>query len=596
MNKIGFFDIETNGITDWTNLSDLTDVHCLAIYSEGTAKVYSGDTLQDGLKALASFDAIVGHNSIGFDYPALRKMYGFSHHTVWDTAVMARCICPDVRAQDLLREGFEKTLIGSHSLKAWGHRIGVLKDTHGETEDWSTFTPAMAEYCKQDTVVTQRIYDHLISKKPDARMLNLEHRFATIIRQQESNGFPFDLAVAEKLTADLMVRRAEISEEVSKEFGSTIVEMKSHWWIAPNGDQAKTKKELVTAGWKPKEIIKGPNRTKEIPFNPNSRDQICERLMAQGWKPAAFEGKRPKIDEPVLKSIGTPSALKLLEYLLVSKRLGQVAEGKQAWLKLERNGRIYGRVNTNGAVSGRCTHSNPNVAQTPAGRAPYGKECRSCWTAPEGKVLVGADASGLELRCLAHYLAMFGDKEYGRTILEGDIHTANQKAAGLPTRDDAKTFIYAFLYGAGDAKIGSIVGGSSKQGKALKAAFMKKTPSIKKLYEAVKQRVEATGILRGLDGRELPCRSPHSAVNLLLQSAGAVVMKQALVEFVDAARQPYELHGNIHDEVQFSCAPEHADALGRCFVNALAKAGKVLGFNCPLDGEFSVGKNWSETH
>ena len=596
MNKIAFFDIETNAIEDWTNLSDLTTIHCLAIYSQGVDKVYSGDTLQDGLKALASFDAIVGHNSIGFDYPALRKMYGFSHHTVWDTAVMARCICPDVRAQDMLREGFDKKLIGSHSLKAWGHRIGVLKDTHGETEDWSTFTPAMAEYCKQDTIVTQHIYDHLISKNPDARMLNLEHRFAAIIRQQESNGFPFDLEVAGKLTADLMVRRAKLAEEMGETFGPTVELMKSHWWVAPNGDTAKTKKELVAAGWKPKEIIKGPNRTKEIPFNPNSRDQICERLMAQGWKPAAFEGKRPKIDEPVLKSIGTPSALKLLEYLLVSKRLGQVAEGKQAWLKLEKNGRIYGRVNTNGAVSGRCTHSSPNVAQTPAGRAPYGKECRSCFTAPEGKVLVGADASGLELRCLAHYLAMFGDKEYGRTILEGDIHTANQKAAGLPTRDDAKTFIYAFLYGAGDAKIGSIVGGSAKQGKALKASFMKKTPSIKKLYEAVKQKVEATGILRGLDGRGLPCRSPHSAVNLLLQSAGAVVMKQALVEFVDSAKHPYELHGNIHDEVQFSCAPEHADALGRCFVNALAKAGKVLGFNCPLDGEFSVGKNWSETH
>jgi DNA polymerase I-like protein with 3'-5' exonuclease and polymerase domains len=596
MNKLAFFDIETNAIEDWTNLSDLTTVHCLAIYSKGVAKVYSGATLQDGLKALASFDAIVGHNSIGFDYPALRKMYGFSHPCVWDTAVMARCICPDVRAQDMLREGFEKTLIGSHSLKAWGHRIGVLKDTHGETEDWSTFTPAMAEYCKQDTIVTQRIYDHLIGKNPDLRMLNLEHRFATIIKQQESNGFPFDLEVAEKLTSDLMVRRAELGEEMAQVFGPTVELMKSHWWIAPNGDQAKTKKELVAAGWKPKEIIKGPHRTKEIPFNPNSRDQICERLMAQGWKPAAFEGKRPKIDEPVLKSIGTPSALKLLEYLLVSKRLGQVAEGKQAWLKLEKNGRIYGRVNTNGAVSGRCTHSNPNVAQTPAGRAPYGTECRSCWTAPEGKVLVGADASGLELRCLAHYLAMFGDTDYGKTILEGDIHTANQLAAGLPTRDDAKTFIYAFLYGAGDAKIGSIVGGSSKQGKALKAAFMKKTPSIKKLYDAVKQKVESTGILRGLDGRELPCRSPHSAVNLLLQSAGAVVMKQALVEFVDSARHPYELHGNIHDEVQFSCAPEHADALGRCFVNALAKAGKVLGFKCPLDGEFSVGKNWSETH
>jgi len=427
-------------------------------------------------------------------------------------------------------------------------------------------------------------------------MLTLEHEFATILRQQERNGFPFDVKVAEKLTASLMVRRAEISAEVGRSFGPAIETTKSHWWITPNGDKAKTKKALVAEGWKPKEITKGEARTKEIPFNPNSRDQICERLMAEGWKPASFEGKRPKIDESVLRDIGTPNALLLLEYLLVSKRLGQVAEGKQAWLKLHKNGRIHGRVNTNGAVSGRCTHSQPNVAQTPAGRAPYGEECRSCWTAPEGKVLVGADASGLELRCLAHYLNGWDKGAYTRELLTGDIHTANQKAAGLPTRDDAKTFIYAFLYGAGDAKIGSIVGGSSKEGKKLKAAFLRKIPAIRKLSDAVAAKVQATNVLTGLDGRQLPCRSPHSALNLLLQSAGAVVMKQALIEFVRMAKLPYEIHGNIHDEVQFSCDAKHADELGRCFVNSLAKAGKVLGFKCPLDGEFKVGSNWSETH
>lgn len=596
MNNIAFFDIETNAIEDWTKLSDLETVHCLAIHDNTGTYAFSGESVLTGLQRLQKYDAIVGHNSIGFDYPALHMKYGFNHPMVLDTAVMARCIYPDIRNQDFQREGFEKELVGSHSLKAWGKRIGILKDSHGETEDWTTCTPEMIDYCKQDTVVTYRLYDYFLKKKPDVRMLTLEHKFAKLMRRQEWNGFPFDVKAADKLAEELMVRRAELGDELGKSFGPTVETLKSHWWLAPDGATSKTKKALVEQGWKPKEITKGPNRTKEIPFNPNSRDQICERLMSEGWKPAAFEGKRPKIDEGVLKSIGTPNALLLCEYLLITKRLGQVAEGNQAWLKLARDGRIHGRVNTNGAVSGRCTHSHPNVAQVPASRAPYGEQCRSCFTAPEGKVLVGADASGLELRCLAHYLWGWDNGAYAKEILEGDIHTANQKAAGLPTRDDAKTFIYAFLYGAGDAKIGSIVGGSSKQGKQLKQSFMAKTPAIRHLSEAVANKVNQTNVLHGLDGRELPCRSAHSALNLLLQSAGAVVMKQALVEFAEMATRPYELHGNIHDEVQFSCNAEDAEVLGNTFVTALAKAGKTLGFKCPLDGEFKVGKNWSETH
>jgi len=211
-------------------------------------------------------------------------------------------------------------------------------------------------------------------------------------------------------------------------------------------------------------------------------------------------------------------------------------------------------------------------------------------------VLVGADASGLELRCLAHYLALFGDKEYAVTVTTGDIHTANQKAAGLPTRDSAKTFVYATLYGAGDAKIGAIVGGGAKEGKKIKATFMKNVPALKRLNDGVAQALETKGMLRGLDGRPLPCRSPHSALNLLLQSAGAVIMKQALIEFMKMAKFPYELLANVHDEQQFSCAPEHADELGRTFCNALGKAGQVLKLQCRIDGEFNVGANWKETH
>ena len=598
MKTTAYFDIETNAINDWSTLSDLKDLHCLVVIDEQGTGRYRADNIQEGLDRLTKAIHIVGHNSIGFDAPALHKLYGFKHGGLLDTAIIGRLMFPDLRNDDFKREGFPKELIGSQSLKAWGYRIGVNKSTHGETEDWSEWSQEMEDYCVTDLEVTKALYDFFLRKGLTAlpQASHLEHEFAKAIRVQEMNGFPFDIKAAEELTCSLMARRAELDCELREVFPPEIVETKSSWWIAPDGSQAKTKKSLVEAGWKAKDITKGAFRTKEVPFNPNSRDQIASRLMAEGWKPKAFEGKRPAINEAVLKDIGTEQAKKLLEYLLVTKRLGQVAEGNQAWLKLERNGRIHGSVNTNGAISGRCTHRNPNVAQVPAVRAPYGERCRASFTAPKGKVLVGADASGLELRCLAHYLAMFGDKDYAKTILEGDIHTANQKAAGLPTRDDAKTFIYAFLYGAGDAKIGSIVGGSAKHGKQLKAAFMRKIPSIRRLSEAVAQAIETKGMLRGLDKRPLPCRSPHSALNLLLQSAGAVVMKQALVNFSQSTILPYEMHANVHDEVQFSCLPEHADQLGKSFCNALTSAGEVLNFNCRLDGEYKVGANWASTH
>ena len=598
MKTIAYFDIETNGITDWSTLSDLETLHCLVVIDQHGTWAYRSNTIQEGLARLSAADHIVGHNSIGFDAIALWKLYGFRHEGVLDSAVIARLMYPDVRSDDFKRNDFPKQLIGSHSLKAWGYRIGNNKSDHGETEDWSTWSQEMEDYCVQDVEVTKSLYEFFLKKGLGGlqQACDLEHAFAKAIRVQEMNGFPFDVKAAEELTATLMGRRAALDVELRELFAPTEEVTKSNWWLAPDGTKSRTKKALVEKGFKAKEITKGESVVKTIPFNPNSRDQIAERLMANGWKPSSYEGKRPAINEAVLKDIGTPQSEKLLEYLLVTKRLGQVAEGNQAWLKLERNGRIHGSVNTNGAVSGRCTHRNPNVAQVPSTRAPYGGECRSCFTAPEGKVLVGADASGLELRCLAHYLHNWDDGTYTKEILTGDIHTANRIAMGLETRDQAKTAIYCLIYGGGDARLGSISNGGAKEGKRLKASFVKKVPAYRRLTEAVSNALEMKGMLRGIDGRPLPCRSPHSALNLLLQSAGAVVMKQALVEFVRMAKLPYEVHGTIHDEVQFSCDPKHADELGRTFCNALGKAGEVLKFNCPLDGEFSVGANWKETH
>lgn len=599
--NILFFDIETNAPTSWSTLKGINVCHCLCI-SDGVdhfrfRKNATEDNIADGLKMLEEADAICGHNVVGFDVPALKKLYGFSHPNIVDTLILARCLFPNQRQDDFGRTTFPKKLIGSHSLEAWGTRIGVKKDCEAVTDEtWEHWSQAMEDYCVQDVVVTHAVYKHMVSKKPDERMVQLEHDFAIHIRKQEWNGFPFDEKAAMELVRDLSVKRVELEQQLQDLFPPKIELLKSCYFETPDGSEFNFKTEAIKAGNKAADIKKGRNKERIIPFNPLSRDQIAERLMGSGWKPASFEGKRPKIDEGVLKGIDTPAAKLLLEYLLVMKRLGQIAEGNNAWLKMVEGKKIHGKINTNGAISGRCTHNRPNMSQCPSTRSPYGTECRSCFTAPEGKVLVGCDASGLELRALAGYLYFYDNGEYVDIVTTGDVHTANQKAAGLSSRDQAKTYIYALCYGAGDAKLGQIVGGSAADGRRLKDSFKNKFPAYGRLLADIDQKVDSKGFLIGLDGRTLPCRSKHSALNVLLQSAGAVIMKKALCLFVEMARHPFEMHANVHDEVQFSCESSHAEELGQCFVDAIAEAGKALNFNCPLTGEYAIGDNWAQTH
>ena len=611
--KILFFDIETNAIDHWPTLGGLTTLHCISVFNPEDNSMRSfnsqkGD-LQEGVDYLNSAYNICGHNSINFDAPALRKLGYEIKAKVVDTKVMSAVISTDLYAEDVKKMGddFPKNLRGSHSLKAWGLRLGNHKSDHGETEDWTQWSQAMEDYCEQDVRVTASLFKHFMDQKPSSEMLHLEHDFAELMTVQEMNGWPFDVDAANALTETLMARRAEMRDELQEMFPATTEEMKTPkgWSVVVDGEtyhaatKGGLKLVLKEAGLKQvlvNDAVKTGNKTKTIPFNPNSRDQIAERLMNMGWKPKAYEGKRPKIDEAVLRDLNTPEADMLLEYLLITKRLGQVAEGRNAWLKMVKNGRIHGEIATNGAVSGRCTHSRPNISQVPSVRAAYGKECRACFTAPEGKVLVGVDASGLELRALAHFLHPYDNGAYARTILEGDIHTANQKAAGLPSRQEGKKFIYAFLYGGGDELIGNIVGGGRREGKRIKETFKRKTPAVARLLKSIEQALKGRTWLGGLDGRKLHCRSIHSSLNLLLQSSGSILLKKALVVFARDAKLPYELHGNIHDEVQFSCLPEHADELGKLFCDSLTKAGEQLKFKCRLDGEYKVGANWAETH
>jgi hypothetical protein len=625
MTRTLFFDIETNAINDWATLSDLHTVHCLSIYDPMMPKMmtFHGESIERGLLELQKAERIVGHNVIDFDIPALKKLYGFSPPLikVLDTLVVSRCVFPDLRNDDFGRNGFDKALVGSHSLKAWGHRMGsTTKLTYGEEDNaFDEYNDEMRKYCERDVIVTQLLYDYLFKQNPSREMIAIEHWFKFVISMQERHGFRFDMNKADTLTAKLMGIRAKLTTELQDAWKPTEVEMKSPagWSLEIKREDGveiinrktknELKQELKSRGLKQtlvKEAVKTGNAVKEIPFNPGSRKQIAERLMGLGYElPTENDGVSYKVDESVLRGIDHPIAGDLLMYLLVQKRLGQLAEGHQAWLKLQKNGVIHGRVNTNGAVTGRCTHSNPNVAQVPSVRAEFGTECRELFKARHGYKLVGCDASGLELRMLAHYMAFYDGGQYAKIVTEGDVHTVNQQAAGLETRDQAKTMIYALLYGAGDQKMGQIIGGGAAEGQKLKRKFFSSLPALARLQQDVQRKVKNGGELKGLDGRILPIRSSHAALNMLLQSAGAVVMKVALVQLFHKINQLRWQHGreyafvaNIHDEFQAEVLPDKAEAFGHLAVESIAHAGQQLKMNVRLDGEFKIGHNWAETH
>ena len=574
MSSSYIFDLETDGLLD-----EVTQIHCLVLKNieTGEAIGYTGKGIwTEGIPKLEQADLIVGHNIIKYDIPVFKKLGRFNPKgTVRDTLVCTRLIYADIKNSDFKRNEFPKKLIGSHSLRAWGHRIGNYKDDYDG--GWEEYSDEMLSYCFQDVEVTATLWKKILKADYSEQSIQLEHEVAEIIFRQETAGFAFDTEAAGKLYTTLSARKLEIEEELGRHVPPWKVELKT--------------------------------KTKLVPFNPASRDQCAKVLISHGWKPEVFtEAGKPKVDETTLSQITknvssdqlVPLAKLMTEYFLLIKRLGQLGDGSQAWLKVERAGRIHGSCNTNGAVTGRATHSFPNVAQVPSVGAPYGHECRSLFTASPGNKLVGIDVSGLELRCLAHYMARYDGGAYGETVVNGDIHTANQEAAGLATRPQAKTFIYGFLYGAGAEKLGSIVGAGSKEGAKLKARFLKKIPALANLIDKVQEAAER-GYLIGLDGRRVTVRSPHAALNTLLQSAGALICKQWMVEF-DKALKEQGLDEAcpqvawVHDEIQLDVKVGMEDDIGKLAVQSIERAGKHFNIRCELTGEYNVGNNWADTH
>jgi len=570
------FDIETDGLNP-------SRIHCIAahVIGQDVSEFWTPDRVKYFPAWLVEINAevLVGHNIIGFDLPVLGKLLGFEWWgEVEDTLVMSRLDNPS-------REG-------GHSLASWGTRLNFPK---GDYDDWSMYTEEMGEYCKQDVKVLVKLYKLMTGKGMSKVALEMEHKIAQITHKQTQNGWKFDLRKATHLLAAIKEEMFIAEDEVRKVFKPLPV------WIPLNhpGLKCKNKDGTISKRYQAqlnkgayyKDCEWGYDTYPE--FNLGSRQQIARYLQHFGWTPKEFtELGTAIVSETILDAIEIPEGKLIAKYLMLQKRLGLVS----AWIDaVDETGRIHGKVNTCGAVTGRMTHSSPNLAQVPASHSPYGEDCRELFTVEDGYCLVGMDASGLELRMLAHYM---NDEDYTNEVINGDIHTANQRAANLESRDKAKTFIYAFLYGAGDSKIGSVVGGTAKDGKRLKADFLKNTPALKKLRTRVTASAD-TGSLIGLDGRVLHVRSPHAALNTLLQSAGAIVMKRAVVlldHFSQVYKIDYKLVGQIHDEVQVEVAEKQADFFGDLAVNCVRRAGKDFKLNCPLDGDYKIGTTWRETH
>ena len=595
------FDIETDGLYD-----KVTKVFCIVIYDINREETfaYGPDRIDDALTHLATGDVLIGHNVIFYDVPVLQKLHSFNCKArILDTLICTRLIWPKEKLYDLdvqLYPEVPKNYRGMAGLKAWGYR---LSDNKIEFKDFSEYSEEMLVYCKQDVSVTSKLWRHIANQGYPEQALKLEHDFALAINKQIRAGVSFDVDAAIDLVDNLRAREAQLEAELKEIFPP--IEHRN--WFTPKVNN------------KNRGYVKGVpfEKIHYEEFNPGSRDQIADRLKAKyGWQPEKTTEKgNPILNDEVLEALPYPEAKPLAEYMLIKKRLGQIADGNNAWLKLVNNdsSRMHGDVVTNGCVTGRCAHRYPNMGQVPAGYSPYGKECRSLFHAPQGWDMIGIDAKALELRCLAGYLAIYDGGEYARVVTDPtiDIHVYNQERFGVATRDISKRLLYAVLYGAGHLKAGSIVDPNEKDEEVLRKlgrtainSFMAEVPALKELKERIESQIANNDCLIGLDRRILYCRSAFKGLNVLLQSAGAILMKQVVINIHNNIESALSLpHGAeweqvlmVHDEVQLVCSPKYTEQIRAQALAAFPQAQQFFGFLCDIEGDSRVGSNWSQTH
>ena len=590
------FDIETNGLPR----QGLTHVHCLVVKDLDTGEVYrfndtgTAASLTEGINLLAEADVLVGHNIVGFDIPVITSIYPFFQPAgkTYDTLILSRMFFPDILQRDYRKKpiGMPGKLYGRHSLEAWGYRLGDYKGEFGKTTDWSDWSQEMEDYCEQDVHVGMTLFERFgdkLIKFDDS--IRLEHDVAKIMALQESSGWPFDVKKAQQLESTLRTEMDQLADKMRATFPYV------------DGGQMTPKRPNSTRGY-----IKDAPFTKLKEFNPTSRDHIGWAFMTwRDWKPEVFtDTGRPKIDEGILQSIGTEEAETFGRILELQKALGQLSDGANAWLKtVTQNGRIHHtcQLATN---TGRNAHSRPNLGQTSSDL-----RCRELFGPGKGMIQVGADASGLELRMLGHYLAFYDGGAFADVVVNGDIHQQNADRVGC-SRKDVKTLTYAFIYGASDRKIGASLDKSLDDkkavalGKDIRKKFLEAIPGLDELLKAVNKRAESD-VLKGLDGRPIRLQGKkHAALNYLLQSAGAIVCKRwnviAYQQFVHQLAYKWDIDfqwlGWIHDEIQLAVQPHLVNDSKFQLEWSIVQAGEYYKLRVPLASEAKSGQSWADCH
>lgn len=643
------FDIETNG-----HLENTTTVHSLVLQNWETDEVVScsndprhnGPKIEHGLSLLSGAEIVFGHNILDFDLRALKKVYPRweTKARAFDTLVAARLRWAHIKETDftLMRKGkLPGNLIGRHSLKAWGHRMGIHKGEYTEwcaangiTDPWSEWRPEMQQYSERDVLVTKELVARIKKAGYSREAMDNEHELALYLIEMEDNGWPLDMAKATALHAHLVAKREDSGQRLRDIFGQL-------YWR--DGKPFIPKRDNKKLGY-----VKGAEvqKIKVVDFNPGSRKHIADRLIKlYGWKPEEFTpGGDPKLDEDAINALPYAEAKDIAKYLLIDKRLGFLAEGDQALIvkatadrplggKLTGMTHVHPYINSGGTVTHRASHSNPPIAGTPkvvvdkAGKpllgitGRYGVELRDVLVVPPGWTMVGVDMSGLELRVLAHYMAKWDGGAYVKTVLEGDPHTEHRIALGLPEepaegrpldgRNTLKTWFYAYLYGAGDEKLGSIeypllsALQQEQMGKIGRKKFEGRLPALGHLVSRLKEKVKEQGWIELIDGRRAYVRHEHAVLNTLLQGTGAVLSKHWLV---GARRELLTQYGPqgwlgkwaalgwIHDETETAAREGQGENVGKIMVANIEVLTDKFSFRCPLSGKAKLGRSWADTH
>lgn len=588
------FDIESNGL-----LHTVTKVHCIAALDVDTEEefFFTPDCIPQALELLYEADTLIGHNIITYDLKVLKKLYNWDPRpgtNRLDTLVVARTIHPGLRKDDAARgPEWDTSLTGKNSLKAWGIRLGEHKADYDG--GWEEYSDEMGSYCRQDIKTNLRLLRHLKPQEYPQSPLWLEHRVEEIVHEIELAGWSFDVKAAQALYTMLVGKLDALEKSLVEKFGT--------WREVDREFVAKRDN-------KPRGITKGETVTvyKQVTFNPGSRVHIEKKLREAGWEPDEFTPTgRAKIDDTILEDLNVSGAEDIVSYLLIQKRLGQLMDGDNGWLKMvDDKGLIHCRYNPMGTVHSRASHNHPNIGQVPNEYSLYGPECRSLFVAPKGWKQVGADMAGAQLRCLSHYIAAFDGGAYGRIVCDGDIHTFHKDAAAplIPSRDNAKTTIYAKLFGAGPPKIGKINGVSAKLGQRILDLLSSKIPALGSLEKAVNVACQK-GWLKALDGRRVPVSSKRLGLNYLVTSAEAILCKRWMVDWWDHMYTlgykhgwdgDFVLVGWVHDELQVAVRDGLEETVGNMLVEAARHSGDEYGFKTKLDSSFKIGNSWKDTH